>query len=671
MILFNKKSLSLRIRDFIIPCICYFFLVLLVINNPHTFTYIVGRNFSLFIIALVIFLEYFFIAGKNEILDKANIFYNKYFSWILLLSISIFILALLNEKLYSLIPGKHSHYNGCFTIGGIIPNSDSADYFSDIQSFLKYGIMTSSAIYRPLASLVAAVLYNLSGENIIYFFYLTSFLIIFAVFRFATVLSIQLNKSLAILSAFCLCLYFGLFQATFMTEIVGGIVGLIAIATLLEGFLKKNKLLFYLGIILLAFSFQMRAGAFIIVPILLLFGSTRFSSKYKISLKTYVISATLFLVVSLSPKIQLNYFSNKIITQSNVGDIIYMIQVDAPKWNQIRLDYPDYFSSKTAYQKAKLSNEIAINKLKGDPATFIHNYFSRMFLNMKNPQKYFFRFSNSISDLVGNSLLLLFLFTPFLYHRKSGMHILFWFLIVGFLGSILSSPMLDAAKTRAYAATIAVNIMAFSLAICNALYLLKNIIGITSNLNWNFLKKKKWYVLKLKKSFLQIKVANKKTGSFKVSLYLNVFIILFILIGPVILDKYRSYIAPDIKIIAPETIVTENVFLLSVSDSPYALIDPINDFQVNNPLIIPKSKFDSNNRLDTTFTARFYLFNALNHADFRKSNLRAPYLLLSEALLRNISLNNISMLVLKVEYIKPGLHRLIIVKEISKIIYEK
>ena len=222
-------------------------LQVLAVVYPHIFTYRLGRNIFISIVLLTLYFDYLhhlpILSGKFK--DKFQWFYEKYFLIILLTAITLFSIGALNEKLFDNNPAIHSIYQG-FTIGGIMPASDSAGYLIDIQSFLNYGVMQLAGIYRPLSSLVAAVIYKLSGENIITYFYLTTVMLILAIFWLGMVVERHLSKGLAMIASFCLCHYFALFQGAFVTEMTGGIIGIFAFTAILDGLLRKNAALFFM-----------------------------------------------------------------------------------------------------------------------------------------------------------------------------------------------------------------------------------------------------------------------------------------------------------------------------------------------------------------------------------------------------------------------------------------
>jgi hypothetical protein len=652
----------------IIFSFCVFVLFLAVVL-PHVFTYKLGRN--VFIAIALIALYFDFLCHlpllPEKIKVRFHLFFEKYFLIILLLAISLFSIGALNEKLFSIDPAVHSIYDH-ITIGGVMPFSDNARYLIDIQSFLKYGVMQLASIYRPLGHLVATILYSLCSENIISYYYFTTAILITAIFWLGKVVARHINKSMALVTSFFLCLYFALFQGSFMTELIGGIVGLFAFTAMLDSIFRKNVCTFLLGIFLFGLGIQIRSGALFALPLLIIFGAIYFRKKYRDFVKILFVSGVLVVLALITPMIQLGIFSQKIDVTSNVGFLVYQIQVNSRYWYQVQQDFPERFNGLNTYDHANVANEIAWQKFQGDPGKFFVNYFLVMYQVIKNPGLYVFHFTQKIPQQLANFSFFLFLMTPVLYNRSSKMHFLFWFLLIGLIGSVLSSPLLEPVRVRAYAASISFNVMIFAVSVANGFIFLKGFQVSESGLHWDFYYKRKIVWLRLKNSIFKIWKRKEIVQTLHDSTFIYIFIALIIIIGPVILDKSRFYDAPQTAPMDSLPVHSEEIFLLSVQDSPHALFDNRNDFVVNNPLIVPRTKLMNNKQFDIWPESRFYLFNALNHFEFKLRKQYSPYLIIPETLLASMKLDDVSMITLKGEIVLIGNKKIFISKEIMKVI---
>ncbi len=655
-------------RALVVLVLCVF-LQILALVFPHVFTYRLGRNIFLATVLIALYFDY--LNHLPILSEKLNVrlrsFYEKYFLLILLCAIFFFSIGALNEKLFYNDPATHSILQG-LTIGGAMPANDNAGYLLDIQSFLKYGVIQSIAVYRPLATMIAAVFYKCCGEDIITYYYLTTAMLILAIFWLGTVVSRHFNKGLAIIMSFCLCLYFALFQGSFLTEMTGGIIGIIAFTATLDGLFRKNIVVFFMGILLLGLALQLRTGAMFILPIFVFYGAVYFRKQNWVSTKTFMISGALVLLAFFTNPIQLSLLSQKFDVASNIGYFVYQIQTNSTYWTQVEIDNPKRFDGLKPYDQAKLANEIALQRLRPHPGTFIGHYILKLLQAIKNPGLYTFHFIDKYLSGIGcNFTLILFFLTPVLYRRNSRMHVLFWFLILGLIGSILSSPVLEVVKNRSYAASISFNMMIFGVAVANGFLFLKGLYFTSSGLHWDFYCKRKIVWLRFKCSLSQIWKRNEIVQQVPKGVIIYIVIALTILIGPVITDKLRNYKAPQKPLMDSLAVQSEGLFLLSVSDSPHAFFDTQNDFVVTDPLVISKTKLLNNKPIATLPDFPFYMFNAINHFDFMHHRYFSQYLVIPVVLLSSIKMDNISTIVLRGENIIEGRKKIFVTKEICKV----
>ena len=661
------NPLSKYWKGLIVLTVCGFLQIMAVVF-PHVFTYRLGRNVFISIVLLTLYFDYLFHLPllPEKLKVKFQWFYEKYFLFILLSAISLFSIGALNEKLFDIHPAAHS-INQTITIGGVIPANDNAEYLLNIQSFLKYGVIQSIACHRPTATIFAAVFYKCCGEDIITYYYLTTVMLILAIFWLGMIVR-HFNKGLATIASFCLCLYFALFQGSFMTELIGGIIGIFAFTVLLDSLFRKNVVLFFMGILLIGLALQIRTGAMFILLILFFYGAVYFRKRYWVSTKTLLVSGALILLSFFTNPIQLSLLSQKLDVASNIGYLVYQIQTNSNDWTQVLIDNPKRFDRLERFDRAKLSNEIAFQKLKDDPGTFIIHYILKLLQAIKNPGPYTFHFIDKyLPGSACNFTLILFFLTPVLYRRNSRMHVLFWFLLLGLIGSILSSPILEATRHRSYAASISFNMMIFAVAIANGLLFLKKLYFTSSGIHRHLYFKWKLISLRSKNSVSQIWKRKEIVHQVPKEVIIYIVIASTILLGPIITDKMRHYKAPQAELMDSLSVKSEELFLLSVQDSPHALFDPQNDFVVSDPLVIPMTKLLNNKAKNKLPNTRFYIFNAINHFDFLQNRFFFMDLIISEALLSTMKMDEISSMVLKGEITFKDTKSFFVTKEICKV----
>jgi hypothetical protein len=212
--------------------------------------------------------------------------------------------------------------------------------------------------------------------------------------------------------------------------------------------------------------------------------------------------------------------------------------------------------------------------------------------------------------------------------------------------------------------------MIFAVSIANLFLFLKGLYVTPSGLHWDFYCKSKLVFLRFKNSISQIGKRNEIVQRFPKEGLIYAVIAVTIILGPVIIDKSRNYKPPQVTLMDSLSVQSEGLFLISIQDSPHALFETKNEFVVNNPLIIPRTKLMNNKIIGNWPDSPFYLFNALNHFEFNLRRQYSPYLVIPETMLAPINLDDVSMIVLKGEVVTVPEYndKIFFSKEIIKII---
>jgi hypothetical protein len=646
----------------------YLFVTGLCVSFPHIFTYELGRNVSLVTALTILLLDHYqnlvpSVAAKTTSLRN---FVHRYLTLIILSSVTLFAIGALNEKLFDVWPAEHNTLDGAATNAGFIPNGDGALYLLGIQSFLKYGILIQNTLYRPVAHTLNAVLFKISGEDMIYFFYLTSFLLIAATTLLCRIIATLIYPALGALISFFILLYFSRFQATFMTELSGGITGLFAISVLIQGFFNKNIWVFGLGIAVFALSMQIRMGAILAAPVLVFAGAYRMGDKKWKSITARTGLFTMFFVTGMAlASLQIKLFEKPSAVQSNAGYFLYQIQTGSSTWRQVMIDYPDDFLPTFTYEKTALKAlEYTRQKFTESPANFFVNYFNMMMKTAGKPGDFLFHFWGMGEGITGILLFILLALTPWIHAHNSKVKILFWFLAAVVIGALLSSPMLEEVRRRTYATTISINALCLSLAIVNAMVLaghLKTLIFQKQFLNYVRTK------LVRSPGFLTSDLASEipvKTGD-RALAWLSIAIIGLVFTGPVIIDQLRGPVLPITPVSdLNSTDTTLQRFLIAPNNSQGIYVDTARHFPVEDPRVISRAKFDNNNLLCDTLTGGFYVYSALNLLSPPDYPTGLPFIIIPQRLVGETDMKNVSWMLLEGKIIKPKRNLLFITKNI-------
>lgn len=153
-------------------------------------------------------------------------------------------------------------------IVGILPSSDAAGYFSDAQKILAGQPLSDFASRRPLFAAFFAGLLGIAGNDLQAALLLTTLLVMVAL-----ALCVRLLPTPHVLTTvfvLVIFLYYRRFVGTTLTEHLGLGLGLMAFGCLARGVRDRVRLLIAAGMFLLALALNARAGAFFMLPLLML-----------------------------------------------------------------------------------------------------------------------------------------------------------------------------------------------------------------------------------------------------------------------------------------------------------------------------------------------------------------------------------------------------------------
>lgn len=357
-------------------------------------------------------------------------------------TISLFFLSLIY---------KWQSADNYFLLGGLFPQSDANDYFTDAQRLLHGFDMIGSGTYRPIYSSFLAALLKITNSN------LQLILIIFVICNALAVYfaAQEINKTFKsdLASAFYIILsymFIRRFSGTLMTENLGFCLGNLALVFLIYG-LRQRKLDWLLfGIFILTTALNTRAGAFLILPTLAVW--VGFANK-----ETHGFWRSFFLVCFV---ILMGMFANfaiarintspKSTTFSNYSYTLYGLVSGNKGWEQAGKDHPE--------ADADEIYALAIQKIVDNPIYFLLNVLGayRDYFESSNGAFSYLLLKHDRGD-IANWLLWSLTFVgvaaSFINKKQNIFGICLGF-SVGIFISVSMVPPADSVKMRVYAATI-------------------------------------------------------------------------------------------------------------------------------------------------------------------------------------------------------------------------
>jgi hypothetical protein len=333
-------------------------------------------------------------------------------------------------------------------LGGLLPFSDANGYYAGAQSLMTGSSLSEFATRRPLFSGFFSVLLALTENNS-----QTSLAILAAFHGAATFFAArEIQKAHTAFAAatfviVCYWYYCGI-AGTIMTENLGFGFGCLGLVFLLQGGQRKTLWKIGFGLFLLTIALNVRAGAFFILPALLLW----FAITYK---KDFGWKGFLFASMAVFVAMTGNVIFTRAVGHpqgaifSNYPYTLYGLASGNAGWRQVERDFPN--------AKPDEIIELAIRKIQRKPAQFALGM-ARAFQEYFSARTGAFSFLRLIyaSDTASRLLWILTWMgvatALFSFTRN-----LSWMVLFAFLGIVASTtlvPPKDADNMRVYAATL-------------------------------------------------------------------------------------------------------------------------------------------------------------------------------------------------------------------------
>lgn len=230
-------------------------------------------------------------------------------------------------------------------IGGLIPWNDAAGYFNCARALADGGALDSFCQRRPHYSGYLTSLFALSGERLQLTLLLQAGLIALACFLYIRVIVKRWGLTAAFLALAPVAAFAGEYSITTLTENLGLPLGLVAVAILLTGIQPRRTGALAFGAFLLAVAINARAGAFFVLPLLvlwpLLLRDMALGARLRLSALLFVAVAAGFVV---GPVLTTLLGGNAASTHANFSYTIYGIAAGGKGWLHIYEVHPDLVS---------------------------------------------------------------------------------------------------------------------------------------------------------------------------------------------------------------------------------------------------------------------------------------------------------------------------------------
>ena len=347
---------------------------------------------------------------------------------------------------------QFAHYDG-FMIGGLLPWSDAAAYNWEAHRLVNGDLLSTWGGRRPLFSGLLAVLFQLTGDFMITLSILTLFNALAVFFVVRGINQFYGLTAAAVFLVGSVVFYFR-YSGVTTSEQLGVAAGHLALFFLLLGVRTGSlkQVLFGLGFLTLALN--ARAGAFFILPVLILWLAFYFRKTIAFW-RSACLAALVVIMVFVSNLIMVRIIADPTSTSfSNYSYTLYGLASGNKGWDQVIKDYPDVTESEVM--------PLAIEKIRSAPSLIVKGIFRAFgdyFRIDSGAFSFIYRgvFRHQVNlvlwGLVASGL------AYSILKWKEGLHS---FILASFLGVIFSVPLLppiDSDKMRVYAATIPLSVL--------------------------------------------------------------------------------------------------------------------------------------------------------------------------------------------------------------------
>jgi hypothetical protein len=347
-----------------------------------------------------------------------------------------------------------------YILGGIIPFSDARYYFMDARRLLEGFDFVTGAARRPLFTALLSTIQWVTSQDL-----LISIAIITAIIALAVHFAVmEIRHKFGVFAGLLLLILIFLFARSLMgktlSEMAGLPLGLISFVFLFRGAREKQFPAILLGLFFMSLVQNARAGALLILPVIILWVGWLFRDSRKFDFTKTAIAG---LVVALGFAVNMIVFmilaSSDSMPFGNFSHTLYGLARGGLGWTQIYTDHPETWSM-PADSQANYIYSLAYEIISRKPLNLLHGILSSYTTFFSLDDYYgslcWFGGVGLIGNIARTLLYCLMVFGAFLSARKlqDPVNSL---LIAGLIGIFISvpfAPPLDSNRMRVYAATI-------------------------------------------------------------------------------------------------------------------------------------------------------------------------------------------------------------------------
>lgn len=337
-------------------------------------------------------------------------------------------------------------------IAGVFPYSDAAGYEQGSRSLMENGHLDSWNTRRPLTAILLGSLLTVSNNSLQFTQAVLIFITAVAAFCAARALRASHGLAAGLLMLATLFAFYSPQLGSLLSESLGLALGSTAFALLWYGIHNERRWAVAFGLFSLSLGLNARAGAFFVLPAIILWLSWRDMKVDKqTGLKTLVwTSAAAILGFVPSMLASVEFGSEQGIPFGNFAPSMYGLVVGGKGWAQVYTDFP-HISSLPESESFREMYRLAFAAAQENPLQVLKGV-GRYYSDYLFDTRWHRFFENRV--LRGLAIILTFIgIAHCIRHRREPA---LAFLLVTTVGVLVSVPFLYDGAPRAYAATISV-----------------------------------------------------------------------------------------------------------------------------------------------------------------------------------------------------------------------
>ena len=365
-------------------------------------------------------------------------------------------------------------------LSGIVPLYDAADYHADALRLLAGQDLSDFSARRPLFAGFLSILLWLTGQNLMAALGLLTLISAVACYLAAQEIQSTYGSEVAVFVLILLFLFYRHHSGTVMSENLGVPLGTLGFALMWRGTAQKQGMLFCFGLFVITLALNARAGAFLALPLILLWGGwifreagSRFSFRFLLLSSAFVFAAfavNLILVRLLASPSGAPF--------SNFSYTFYGLASGGNSWHYVLEIHPELLSLPESEQ-SRIVYQMAFDLIQREPALLVkgalYNW-SMLFSDTWYSAYSFVGGENRILRNISQWVIFAFCLLGLIRCVRKLDHPLTSLVGVSVLGILISVPFLpptDAYRMRPYAASMVIFGLLPALGLLSAMEILK------------------------------------------------------------------------------------------------------------------------------------------------------------------------------------------------------